>query len=83
MGSLLVVLPAPLLDDLTRVLDTEKLVLVEALVEKLAVEALDEGIVFRLARAIEVQLEFGPELVECFAKEAEALFEEMLGLMYS
>jgi len=43
--SLLVVLPAPDLDDPAGIVDSEKPVLIQALVAKLAVEALDEGIV--------------------------------------
>ena len=55
MGSRQIVVQAPLFDDLPRVAEAAEPVLVEALVAQAAVEALDEGVLHRLARRDEAQ----------------------------
>jgi hypothetical protein len=56
MRTDLVVIDPPGLDDAPRVVETEKPVLVEGLIAQLAVEALDVGVLNRLAGPDEVQL---------------------------
>jgi hypothetical protein len=46
---------SPRFDDFSSFIKREELVLVEALVSKLAVEAFDEGVLHRLTRSHEVQ----------------------------